>query len=78
VSITKERIMGAVSLMSEKDAELLWTLIQSKYVISQKTWNDIETVEPDEFDLIMLNEIENNPECHEFLSSDELIKELGL
>lgn len=38
----------------------------------------IEEVEPDEIERLMLKEIENNPDCHEFISSDELMKELEL
>lgn len=33
---------------------------------------------PDEFDLMLLEEIRNNPECHEFVSQEEALKELGL
>lgn len=78
MTATKERIIGAVSLMTEKEAEGFWKLIQNHYVISTKTWDDIEEVAPDEFDLAMLKEIEDDPDCHEFLSSDEVMKELGL
>ena len=39
---------------------------------------NIEEVEPDEFDLMLLDEIKNDPECHEFVSQEELMKELGL
>lgn len=75
----KERIIGAVSLMSDKEAEDFWNLIQTRYIIlPRKTWDDIEEVEPDEIDLAMLKEIENNQECHEFVSKEEAMKELGL
>lgn len=77
----KERIMGAVALMSNEEAETFWNLIQSRYIISPKTWNNwdnIEEIEPDEFDLQMLREIESNPECKEFITSEEAMKELGL
>ncbi len=74
----KERIIGAVSLMSDKEAELFWKLIQSRYVITAKGWDDIDEVEPDEIDLLMLKQIEDDPDCHQFISSDEAMKELGL
>lgn len=77
----KERIMGAVSLMSNEEAETFWNLIQRHYIISPKTWSNwdnIEEVEPDEIDLQMLHDIENDPECKEFISSEEAMKELGL
>lgn len=74
----KERIIGAVSLMNDKEAEFIWNMIQSRYIISPKTWEDIEEVEPDELDLALLEEIRNNHECHEFVSQAELLKELDL
>ena len=40
--------------------------------------NGIEEIEPDKTDLEMLNEIETNPECKTFVSSDEAMKELGI
>lgn len=39
---------------------------------------NIETVEPDEWDKKMLADIENNPDCKEFVSADEAMKQLGL
>ncbi len=35
--------------------------------MKEKTWDDIPEKEPDEWDLKMLEEIENDPECHEYL-----------
>lgn len=78
MTATKERIIGAVSLMNDKEAEFFWKMIQNRYIISPKTWDDIEEVEPDEFDLMLLEEAHNNPECHEFVSKEEALKELGL
>lgn len=39
---------------------------------------NIEEIEPDEFDLAMLREIENDPDCHEFISAEEAMEELEL
>lgn len=74
----KERIIGAVSLMSDREAEAFWNLIQSRYIILPKSWDDIEEIEPDEIDLQMLEEIKNDPDCHSFVSSEEAMKELDL
>lgn len=77
----KERIMGAVSLMSNEEAETFWNLIQNRYIISPKTWDNwdnIEEIEPDEIDLRMLHEIECDPDCRKFVTSEEAMKELGL
>lgn len=38
----------------------------------------IEEVEPNEVDLAMLKEVEENSDCHEFISQEEAMKELGL
>lgn len=37
-----------------------------------------EEVEPNEVDLAMLKEVEENSDCHEFISQEEAMKELGL
>ena len=78
MTATKERIIGAVSLMNDKEAEFFWKMIKSRYIIAPKTWDDIEEVEPDEIDLMLLDEIRKNPECHEFVSQEELMKELEM
>ena len=36
------------------------------------SWDMIEEVEPDEFDLDMLNEIERNPDCSVFMTEKEM------
>ena len=40
----------------------------------QDSWDNIEEIEPDEFDLTMLREIENDPDCHEFISAEEAMR----
>ena len=42
MSNVKERILGAVTIMSEKDAEKVWNLIQSAFALS-----NAEEVVPD-------------------------------
>ena len=44
----------------------------------QNTWTDIEEIEPDKTDIAMLEEIETNPDCSIFVSSEDAMKELGL
>jgi len=76
MSNVKERILGAITVMSDYDAEIVWNLIVNRF--ANTSWDNIETEEPDEIDLQMLNEIKNNPECHEFLSAEDAMKELDL
>lgn len=73
MSNVKERLLGAITVMSEQDAAALW-----KFIIDDFTWKNIETATPDEIDLEMLADIENNPDCKAFVSADEAMKELGL
>lgn len=41
-------------------------------------WESIAETAPDGWDLSMLHEIKTNPECQEFISEDEAMRELGL
>lgn len=41
----KERIIGAVTVMSDSDAEEFWEIIKGRF---RTSWDDIEEVEPDE------------------------------
>lgn len=72
----KERIFGAVTVMNDSDAEKVWNFVIENF--SPRSWSDIEEVSPDEWDLKMLKDIDKNPDCHEFVSQDELLKELNL
>lgn len=76
MSAIKERILGAITVMSESDAEKVWHLIADNF--SDRSWSDIEEVIPDDWDKKMLTEIKNNTECREFLSETDAMKELGL
>lgn len=43
-----------------------------------RSWEDIPETVPDEIDLQMLKEMDEDPECHEFVSEEEMLKELGI
>lgn len=77
MTATKERIIGAVSIMSDKDADIFWRIIQNHFT-APDLFANIEEAEPDETDLAMLKEIEQDPDCHEFISQEELMKELNI
>lgn len=76
MSNVKERIIGAVTVMSESDAIKVWNLIISAF--QKKEWESIEEELPDAIDLAMLEEMKNNPDCYEFVSSEEALKMLGI
>ncbi len=65
----KEKIIGAVTVMTDKDAESFWKLIEKKYAPS---WEDIEEEEPDSIDIQMLEAIRNDPDCHEFTNEKDI------
>ncbi len=76
MSAIKERILGAVTVMDDSEAEKIWNFVIEN--LSPRSWDDIESVSPDEWDLKMLDDIEKNPDCHEFVSQEDMLKELGL
>lgn len=69
MTMVKEKIINAVTVMDDNDAEIIWNLILKKFPPS---WNDIKEEMPDETDLQILNEIENDPECHEFNKESDI------
>lgn len=72
----KERIFGALTVMDDSDAEKVWDFVINN--LSRRSWDDIEETAPDEWDLKMLDEIGKNPDCHDFVSQEDLLEELGL
>ena len=74
MSNIKERIIGEVTIMSEKDAEKIWNLIQASFILP-----DIEEVEPDPDELEALRRYEaGDPDYQPSISAEDLKKELGL
>ncbi len=72
----KERILGAVAVMDNSDAEKVWDFVINN--LTSRSWDDIEEVPPDEWDLKMLEDIGNDPDCHEFVSQEDLLRKLNL
>ena len=75
MSIAKERIIGAITVMNEEEANELWELIKAKYA---KNWDEIEIEEPDEWDRQMIKSVENNVDCQEFIPKEQVYDHLGL
>ena len=73
----KERIFGAVYVMDNLSAFKLWDFISKKFT-HVADWDAIPEAEPDEVDLQMLEEIEQEEDCHEFVSANEAKRMLGL
>ena len=75
-AMIKERIYGAVSIMNKEEVSYLWDIITSGFM--HRSWEDIPETVPDEIDLQMLKEMDEDPECHEFVSEEVMLKELGI
>ena len=74
MSRVKERIFGAVTIMSEKDAEKIWELIQATFVLGNA---EEVPAEPEEIET--LNPYQNgNPEYQPRYTHEEMLRELGL
>jgi hypothetical protein len=74
MSAIKERIYGAVTVMSDEDADMVWDMITQ--IVPSRSWDEVPTVTPDEWDRQMLDEITSNPDCHEFMTEKEMLKAL--
>ena len=74
MSNVKERIIGAVTIMNEKDAQKVWELIQGTFIL-----NNAEEVEPNPEELESIKAYQaGDPEYQPAISQADLIKELGI
>ena len=74
MSSVKERIIGAVSIMNEKDAEKVWQLILATFALS-----NAEEAEPLPDEIAAIEAYQNgDPEYQPAYSQEEVMKELGL
>lgn len=65
----KERIIGAVTIMSDSDAERFWEFIVKDF---NPAWDEVREAMPDEVDLQMLKAIASDPDCQEFTRESEI------
>ena len=74
MSNIKERIFGAVTVMSEEDAQKVWDLILSTFAL-----DDIEQIVPDPDEQAAMDAYKNgNPDYQPSVSQEDLLKELNL
>jgi len=71
MSAVKERIMGAVTVMSEADAKKIWDVIRLQF--------EIDTDIPTDEEIAIINAYKRgDDEYQPYTSHEELKKELGL
>lgn len=80
--LSKELI---IKLAKENDPELLREVLNyyaflknKKEQEARKQWESIQEVQPDKEEIEIINEFENNPEKFQFVSMEEVLKELGI
>lgn len=74
MTIIKEKIIGAISAMSDNDAEKVWNLIQATFNLSYS-----EEVDPDWDEFLICEAYRNgDDEYKPQISHEELLKELNL
>ena len=68
MSEVKNRLIGAITVMDEAGAQRLWAMVQQLYADS---WDTIEEVQPDELDLQMIRQIQQDPHGQTFVTPQE-------
>ena len=64
----KERLLGAITVMTESEALKLWNIVEQLY---SDDWEAVEEVPPDEIYLQMIHDAQNDSDCHSFLSAED-------
>ena len=71
MSVMKERILGAITVMSEEDAEKIWEIIKMQFGFS----TDIPTEE----EIKIINAYKENQDDYQpYITHEDLKKELNL
>lgn len=78
MSAVKERLIGAITIMTEDDALLLWEDLKNTYT-KRDNLSEVGEVEPTDEESAILDAFENeDPKYAPDTSIDSLKKELGL
>lgn len=77
MSIIKERIIGAVTVMSEDDAKKIWTMILNE--VAPKDFSNFEEVEPEDNEKKILDAwAAGDADYQPYMTHEQLKAELGL
>lgn len=69
MTAVKEKIIGAITVMTDADAEYFWELIEK--IFSVMGWH--RRGNAGQTDIQMLETIKNDPECHEFTREQDIV-----
>lgn len=78
MSAVKERLIGAITVMTENEALLLWEDLKNSYT-KRSDLTDVDEVEPTDEEIKILDAFENDdPKYAPDTSIEDLKSELGL
>ncbi len=78
MSAVKERLIGAITIMTENEALLLWEDLKNSYT-QRNNLSEVEETEPTEEEIKILDAFENDdPDYAPDTSIEDLKNELGL
>ncbi len=80
MTAVKERIIGALTVMSDKEAEKIWQIILEDFASPEDLlWTGIDEVEPDDDEIKIIKAYENGVEQYQpYITHSELKKNLGI
>ena len=71
MSVIKERLFGAITVMNEKDAAKMWRFVRSQFSFPED--------EPTEEEIAAVKAYENGDEEYQpYISHEDLIQKLGI
>ena len=70
----RSKIVESVAQMDDSEAQSVWNFVM--FLKNRRSWDEIPEAEPDEWDKEMLDSIESDPECHEFIPAGEALGKL--
>ena len=77
MSNIKERIIGAITVLTDDDAEKIWYFLQENF--PQKSWDNIEEIEATEEETQIISDYENGKDEYQpYMSHEDVLKEIGL
>lgn len=78
MSTTVLEVIRKIEQMDDTSTKAIFDWLSTRLQANAKqiSWDDIEEVEPDEFDLEMLRQIETDPDCKEYIPEDEMFTRL--
>lgn len=80
MSIARNKLYTMIEFLQDEDVLNLLEYMKTHYALTRKlSWDDIEEIEPDEWDLAMMKDMKEHPEdCQPYMSQEQLLSELGL